>query len=148
MTDITFEFATMDDCLDRLVPSDLRLLVSERDQLKLDKASMQEEIDESRKTLDSWEDLLWEYRMKCDQLQAEVEALKAGSQWISSDVLPKDSSPVYVTQHRTYRFLRYKQNSQQFKKGIEGRWQKFNGYGFDNCDAPVEYSIEPPKTKE
>lgn len=30
---ITIEFARMDDCLDRLVPSDLRILVSERDHL-------------------------------------------------------------------------------------------------------------------
>jgi len=28
---ITFEFATRDDCLDRMVPSDLRMLVSKRD---------------------------------------------------------------------------------------------------------------------
>lgn len=33
MTRITIEFARMDDCLDRLVPSDLRILVSERDHL-------------------------------------------------------------------------------------------------------------------
>ncbi len=29
--DITFEFATRDDCLDQMVPSDLRQLVAERD---------------------------------------------------------------------------------------------------------------------
>jgi len=28
---ITFEFATQDDCLDKMVPSDLRTLVAERD---------------------------------------------------------------------------------------------------------------------
>ena len=33
MSDITFEFATHDDCLDKLVPSDLRALVAERDRL-------------------------------------------------------------------------------------------------------------------
>jgi hypothetical protein len=32
--DITFEFATRDDCLDKMVPSDLRQLVAERDNLK------------------------------------------------------------------------------------------------------------------
>ena len=31
---ITFEFATHDDCLDKMVPSDLRVLVSERDELR------------------------------------------------------------------------------------------------------------------
>ena len=33
MSDITFEFATHDDCLDKMVPSDLRVLVAERDRL-------------------------------------------------------------------------------------------------------------------
>ena len=32
--DITFEFATHDDCLDKMVPSDLRVLVRERDELR------------------------------------------------------------------------------------------------------------------
>ena len=31
---ITFEFATQDDCLDRMVPSDLRVLVAQRDRLQ------------------------------------------------------------------------------------------------------------------
>jgi hypothetical protein len=31
LMNITFEFATTDDCLDKMVPSDLRKLVSERD---------------------------------------------------------------------------------------------------------------------
>ena len=31
---ITFEFATQDDCLDRMVPSDLRVLVAQRDKLQ------------------------------------------------------------------------------------------------------------------
>ena len=30
---ITFEFATQDDCLDRMVPSDLRVLVAQREWL-------------------------------------------------------------------------------------------------------------------
>jgi hypothetical protein len=31
---ITFEFATQDDCLDKMVPSDLRVLVAQRDRLQ------------------------------------------------------------------------------------------------------------------
>lgn len=31
---IDFDFATRDDCLDRMVPSDLRQLVAERDRLR------------------------------------------------------------------------------------------------------------------
>ena len=32
--DVTFEFATQDDCLDKMIPSDLRQLVAERDELQ------------------------------------------------------------------------------------------------------------------
>lgn len=39
MTDITIEFARRDDCLDKMVPSDLRLLVAERDQLRAELAA-------------------------------------------------------------------------------------------------------------
>ena len=31
MERITFDFATRDDCLDKMVPSDLRVLVTQRD---------------------------------------------------------------------------------------------------------------------
>lgn len=32
---INFDFACRDDCLDKIVPSDLRLIVAERDRLRL-----------------------------------------------------------------------------------------------------------------
>ena len=38
---ITFEFATQDDCLDRMVPSDLRVLVEQRDRLQARVAAQQ-----------------------------------------------------------------------------------------------------------
>ena len=34
MNKITFEFACLDDCLDKMVPSDLREVVAERDRLR------------------------------------------------------------------------------------------------------------------
>ena len=34
MSKITFEFARLDDCLDKMVPSDLREVVAERDRLR------------------------------------------------------------------------------------------------------------------
>jgi len=37
---ITFEFATQDDCLDRMVPSDLRVLVAQRDRLQAQVAQL------------------------------------------------------------------------------------------------------------
>lgn len=47
MIDITFEFATMDDCLDRMVPSDLRKLVAERDTLKLESDELNKACEEA-----------------------------------------------------------------------------------------------------
>jgi len=38
---ITFEIATQDDCLDRMVPSDLRVLVAQRDRLQARVAAQQ-----------------------------------------------------------------------------------------------------------
>ena len=48
--------------------------------------------------------------------------------------LPADCQPVEAIV--TYRYKYYKESSQQFKRGIIGRWQAFNGYGWDNTEAP------------
>lgn len=44
MNKITMEFARQDDCLDRMVPSDLRLLTGERDALAAQVEALQSEI--------------------------------------------------------------------------------------------------------
>lgn len=60
------------------------------------------------------------------------------SDWIdSTEKLPKNCQPVYAK--RLVRYKLYKPQSQQFKRGIKGRWQEFNGYGWDNCEPPVEW---------
>ena len=41
---------------------------------------------------------------------------------------------IYVQQAATYRWLPYKPNSQEWKRGKKGRWQKHTGYGFDNAE--------------
>ena len=41
---ITAEFAKKDDCLDRMIPSDLRLLVSERDAALRERDALREEL--------------------------------------------------------------------------------------------------------
>jgi hypothetical protein len=51
VSEITFEFATQDDCLDRMVPSELRQLVAERDQLRQQLASAHESIEARNKEL-------------------------------------------------------------------------------------------------
>jgi len=45
--EINFEFATQDDCLDKMVPSDLRLLVGERDRLQARVAELESFINQA-----------------------------------------------------------------------------------------------------
>jgi hypothetical protein len=45
---ITFEFACMDDCLNRMVPSDLRKLVAERDNLRAQLAESKKDAERYR----------------------------------------------------------------------------------------------------
>jgi hypothetical protein len=62
-----------------------------------------------------------------DKILSIVEREK----WVSvEDRLPEQDDIVEIP--RTARYELYKPNSQQFKKGIKGRWQVFNGYGWDN----------------
>ncbi len=69
-----------------------------------------------------------------------------GKEWISVDVrLPENCVPVQVNIVNTYRYNHYKPQSQQYKRGIKGRWQKFNGWGWDNCDAPNQWKPQPPQ---
>ena len=60
-------------------------------------------------------------------------ALEAGG-WLPLDSAPKDGTYIHVQQQATYRWLPYKQTSQEFKRGKKGRWQRYTGYGFDNAD--------------
>jgi len=62
-----------------------------------------------------------------------LEAMEAGG-WLPLDSAPKDGAFIHVQQQATYRWLPYKQASQEFKRGKKGRWQKHTGYGFDNAD--------------
>lgn len=46
MSEIDFYFATRDDCLQRMVPSDLRAIISERDKLREEKNELLKALDE------------------------------------------------------------------------------------------------------
>ena len=62
------------------------------------------------------------------------------SNWISvDDGLPNDCEMVHAK--IIVRYKRYKPSSQQFKAGIKGRWQEWNGFGWHNMsEPPVEWS--------
>lgn len=58
----------------------------------------------------------------------------------SKEETPEDCKPVGVIVD--YRYKHYKEGSQQFNRGIKGRWQTFNGYGWDNAQAPSKWIKE------
>jgi len=63
--DIDFNFACRDDCLDKMVPSDLRVLVAERDYLK--GLAVRAQLGEL-----SNDDVVY-----CINLQSEIETLRS-----------------------------------------------------------------------
>lgn len=84
MMDITFEFATRDDCLDKMVPSDLRQVVAERDRLRTRVAELEEFIRNAPvstgicccgESMDSHEAAIVSGHMPIDQWEPAVASL-------------------------------------------------------------------------
>jgi hypothetical protein len=51
--------------------------------------------------------------------------------WQPSDTLPDAPDHwIAVQEVVLYRWLPYKEDSQQLKQGIKGRWQRHDGYGW------------------
>jgi hypothetical protein len=81
----------------------------------------------------------------CADLSVDIRKPSKGV-W-RTDMPPQDGTPIYKRVIQPYRFLPYKPNSQQFKRGEKGRWQMMNEYGgWDNCPHPIgnEWSLESP----
>lgn len=67
-----------------------------------------------------------------------------GDGWINAEnQLPENYVPVQVNIESTYRYKKYSPKSMQHRMGITGRWQKFNGYGWDNCEEPNQWKPQP-----
>ena len=77
-----------------------------------------------------------------------TEQAMAQDKWISGLTQPDNCLPVYAVKNFTMRFKEYKPSSQQAKRGIIGRWQEHDGYGWTNCEPPEKYSTTPPKEAE
>lgn len=60
------------------------------------------------------------------------------SEW-RKDAMPMNGTPICVRAVSTYRYQPYKPNSEQRKRGINGRWQEVRSEygGWINCEAPV-----------
>ena len=78
--------------------------------------------------------------------QTMLELMKADD-WQLMESAPKDGKPFYVkaSYQVPFKWKFYSPKSQQFKRGIKGRWQEMNEYcGWDNSDkTPDQWK---PKT--
>jgi len=54
--------------------------------------------------------------------------------WKPASTAPMDGTEIYMRQLQPMRYKLYKPNSQEFKRGIKGRWQSMTDYGgWENC---------------
>jgi hypothetical protein len=63
-----------------------------------------------------------------------------------TDKMPMDGTPIYIRVIQPFRFLPYKPNSQQAKRGETGRWQMMDEYGgWQNTPHPLgnEWCFDP-----
>lgn len=50
---------------------------------------------------------------------------------------PTDGRPIYVLQPITMRWAPYSPKSEQYRRGLKGRWQQANEHGgWENCAPP------------
>lgn len=55
-------------------------------------------------------------------------------EWKELKDAPMDGTVIYIRTTQPFRFMPYKPNSQQAKRGEKGRWQMMNEFGgWDNC---------------
>lgn len=75
-------------------------------------------------------------------LEARVAELGAQIAWRTDDA-PKDGTVIYGHTWSPYRWLPYKPNSEQAKRGAKGRWQTMNEYGgWESAPPPSEWATE------
>lgn len=67
------------------------------------------------------------------KIDAAIAALQAEPQWQPMEDAPH-TRYIEVQQRAVYRWLPYKANSEQRRKGVLGRWQRHTGYGFENAE--------------
>ncbi|MGC7043114.1 hypothetical protein ACP0I1_22325 [Pseudomonas aeruginosa] len=73
---IDMEFARRDDCLERMVPSDLRLLISERDKAEAETQALREEVARAEQHRNDQADLIVSLRTEVAALRMARDDLK------------------------------------------------------------------------
>ncbi|WP_236080515.1 hypothetical protein [Pseudomonas aeruginosa] len=69
---IDMEFARRDDCLERMVPSDLRLLISERDKAEAEAQALREEVARAEQHRNDQADLIVSLRTEVAALRTKL----------------------------------------------------------------------------
>lgn len=84
---------------------------------------------------DTFDSMLRDHRFQYLTRAPEHDLIPRSSAAVNpfDETTPRDT-PIYGVQHVPVRWQKYRPLSQQFKNGIKGRWQKYNGYGWDNCN--------------
>jgi hypothetical protein len=54
--------------------------------------------------------------------------------WRPTEEAPKDGTVIIGAEF--YRWLPYKRGAPKALRALGGRWQRHNGYGWENCEAP------------
>lgn len=88
----------------------------------------------------------------CDTCDAVAKAKQALSLPSPSDWLPIEDAPkepgivINVRGVTPYRWVPYNGRSDQFRRGIKGRWQRANEYGWENAALPEngEFVVNQP----
>lgn len=78
---------------------------------------------------------------------AEIARLRAiiasQIQWTPGEPPKEDGAVVYGVTWQPYRWKAYSPKSEQFRRGIKGRWQAMGEYGgWNNAPAPNEWATE------
>lgn len=55
---------------------------------------------------------------------------------------PKDGTTILGTE--AYRWKKYKPGAPKWAQRLGGRWQRWNGFGWENAEPPQYWLKEPP----
>lgn len=99
----------------------------------------------------------WENSYRIERFLAQWQAWQAraarsvppAAEGWKTGPAPKEAGRyIHVQQQATFRWLPYREGSEQLRKGIKGRWQEFKDYGWENAEligtAWKDALIEPP----
>lgn len=103
----------------------------------------------NREKIDEWEAcyalLFNQLNDLVPRLQDEIKTLRESKQgWQEVSTAPKTGEIIYMPV--SAKWTPYKAASDQFRRGIKGRWQVHNGYGWENMDGEPLYWLPCPTT--